>query len=441
MRSIQRAHRNLAWDFTDEQLTPVAGLAFVARAAHRLGLLKLLDGFDPCKRRDRGASDQENLMALLGCLTSGRGKLCDLDDLREDTVARRALGLDRASGSRRMGEWLARIKPQHVASLQAMSRIVATRIVPTVIDAAVEKHGYVPLFWDGTAIEVHGKHFKEAAQTYGETDQYWVRGAFLGPLQIGGHLAPGHEDAVGDWQTQLTEDIDPAIPDGTPVWVLMDNAYYRGELVKALDARKWDWSISVTHKQKKQAALRHLSSTAIWTALNDHEEVADFWYRPSGWHRPMRYVVVRKWQDDAGQRALFPGRTVIVTSNDALPGAEVVRRHRSKQGCENGFKGPLIEMDLHHPPTSSFEGNQLYYLCGLLAQQLLTFMQYEMLPATAREGSLRPLIRDVVCTVGWLTHSGRRFTLQFTKRVRRRRMHWLVHACHVYDAWWATAPG
>ena len=69
--------------------------------------------------------------------------------------------------------------------------------------------------------------------------------------------------------------------------------------------------------------------------------------------------MVRKWKDDDGQRALFPGHTVIVTSDDALPGAEVVRRHRSKQGCENGFKGPLIEMDLHHPPTSSFEGNQL----------------------------------------------------------------------------------
>ena len=94
----------MALDFTDEQLTPVAGLAFVARSAHRLGLLKLLDGFEPLKRRDRGASDQENLMALLGCLTSGRGKLCDLDELREDAVARQALGLVQASGSRRMGE-------------------------------------------------------------------------------------------------------------------------------------------------------------------------------------------------------------------------------------------------------------------------------------------------------------------------------------------------
>ena len=85
-------------------MTPTAGLAFVAQAARRLGLLKALDGFEPCKVRDQGASDQENVLALLGCLTSGAGKLRDLDDLREDEAACRALGLERISGSRRMGE-------------------------------------------------------------------------------------------------------------------------------------------------------------------------------------------------------------------------------------------------------------------------------------------------------------------------------------------------
>lgn len=441
MRSIQKSHRRLALDFTDATLTPTAGLAFVAQAARRLGLLEALDGFEPCKVRDHGASDQENVLALLGCLTSGAGKLRDLDDLREDEAARQALGLERISGSRRMGEWLARMTPAHVGSLQAMCRAQAKRIAPTVIASEVEARGYVPVFWDGTCIEVYGKQFEEAKRTYGDTEQYWVRGAFLGPLQVGGRLAPGREDAVGDWRTQLTEDLDPVIPTGTPVWVLMDNAYYRRKIVNALEARGWEWSISLTHKKKKRAALRHLSSTAVWTTISETEEAADFWYKPSRWSRLVRYVVVCKYEDRDGQRELFPGLTVIVTSNDRLSCAEVVRRHRSKQGCENGFKGPLIEMDLHHPPTRHFHGNQLYYLCGLLAQQLLTYMQYAMLPTAAREVGLRPLIRDVVRTVGRLTHSGRKVRLHFTKRLQSRRFAWLVHACNEYDAWWKTAPG
>ena len=71
----------------------------------------MLDDFEPCKRRDRNASDQENLMALIGYLASGRGKLHDLDDLREDYAAWRILGLVRAAGSRRKGEWLVKLIP------------------------------------------------------------------------------------------------------------------------------------------------------------------------------------------------------------------------------------------------------------------------------------------------------------------------------------------
>ena len=62
---------------------------------------------------------------------------------------------------------------------------------------------------------------------------------------------------------------------------------------------------------------------------------------------------------------LFPTYTVIATSNRRASRATVVARHRAKQGWENGFKGRLREMDLHHPPTASFLGNQLYYTCGL----------------------------------------------------------------------------
>jgi len=35
-----------------------------------------------------------------------------------------------------------------------------------------------------------------------------------------------------------------------------------------------------------------------------------------------------------------------LVSRDDLDAAELVRRHRSKQGHENAFKGPLINIDL-----------------------------------------------------------------------------------------------
>ncbi|MDE0704199.1 MAG: hypothetical protein OXH59_10785 [Rhodospirillaceae bacterium] len=38
----------------------------------------------------------------------------------------------------------------------------------------------------------------------------------------------------------------------------------------------------------------------------------------------------------------------------------LVRRHRGKQGQENAFKGPLIDLDLHHPPCRKFRANQAF---------------------------------------------------------------------------------
>ena len=87
MKSILKCLEKLDLEFTDTQLTGSAGLTFLTSVAHRYGLLDALDGFEPCKVRDRGASDQANVWSLIACLASGRGTLRDLDDLRQDLAA------------------------------------------------------------------------------------------------------------------------------------------------------------------------------------------------------------------------------------------------------------------------------------------------------------------------------------------------------------------
>ncbi|OED45848.1 hypothetical protein ACH42_04520 [Endozoicomonas sp. (ex Bugula neritina AB1)] len=47
---------------------------------------------------------------------------------------------------------------------------------------------------------------------------------------------------------------------------------------------------------------------------------------------------------------LDPRYCVILVNRSDLPLKELVRRHREKQGQENAQKGPLIDLDLHHPP-------------------------------------------------------------------------------------------
>lgn len=128
-----------------------------------------------------------------------------------------------------------------------------------------------------------------------------------------------------------------------------------------------------------------------------------------------------------------------MTSSQHLSHKAVLPRHWQKQGFENGFKGPLREMNLHHPPTAALRGNQVYYLCGLIAQMLLTYLQYALLPDDAQDVGLRPLIRDLMRSVAKLTRTGGRYHLQFGRD--HRRFDWLVAAMRRYHIWWASVPG
>ena len=59
-----------------------------------------------------------------------------------------------------------------------------------------------------------------------------------------------------------------------------------------------------------------------------------------------------------------------------LPISKMAARHHGKQGQENAFKGPLVDLVLRYLPCGSFAANQAFYLCGLLAQALLRRFQY-----------------------------------------------------------------
>ena len=195
----------------------------------------------------------------------------------------------------------------------------------------------------------------------------------------------------------------------------MDNAYYQKKFVAKVTKHGWDFSMSLTDGRVKSAIIDQIDENAVWTPIPDKDdddvEVQETMVKPSKWARAHRCTVIRRWMKKEGEQDLFPTHTVVMTSRLSLSRDKVLKRHWQKQGFENGFKGPLREMNLHHPPSTSLGGNQVYYLCGLIAQMLLTHIQYTFLPESARKVGLRPLIRNVMRCIGRVTESSRRLTL------------------------------
>lgn len=413
-------------DFTDAALTGHGGWSLLAAIAQSLGLPQALASAVQLKHRRRGASDAEMLWSLVASLAAGNGALSDLDALRADMAGQKLLGLEAAPSGRRLGEYLSRFGKAEVNALMGVARQVMGQVAPTVIDHEVSTRGYLPLFIDGTAIEVDGDLFENAARGYNGEMQLWLHNVFLGGLWVSGRLHPGAVDVAKGWREQLAEDVAPVIPAGTPVWVRADNAYYRGEFVRYCAERGWDYSISVTNDTYRRPILEVLEGLGeeAWQDIGQGESATLVYHRPSGW-REHAYVVIRRL-DDGRQRRLTPAYTVILVSRDDLSLEESVRRHRGKQGQENAFKGPLIDMDLHHPPCRRFHANQAFYVCGQLAQLLLRAVQYRLLPTTARRHGLRPLIRYVMRSVARLVRTGRRWRLDIAKS--NFRLDWLFYA-------------
>lgn len=324
------------------------------------------------------------------------------------------------------GEFLAKACESDVWGVLEAARRLARRVAPAVVEHEVAARGFVPVFVDGTEIEVGGELFEGAGRSYGAGRALLLHGAFVGGLWASGRLHPGGVHAAHGWREQMESDVAPLLPEGTPVWIRTDNAYYGGPFVRFCREQKWDYSISVTHSGCKAPVLEQLEGLreSAWEDVGLCEQATLVRHKPNGWvEHPC--VVVRKLLEGA-QGDLFPVHTVILASRDDPPLAELVRRHRGKQGQENAFKGPLRDLDLHHPPCRRLLANQAFHACGQLAQMLLHTVQFNLLPESARKHGLRPLIRHFIRTVARLVRAAGRWRLDFAKS--NPRLDWLYNA-------------
>ncbi|OAG28131.1 hypothetical protein TH606_03040 [Thermodesulfatator autotrophicus] len=297
--------------------------------------------------------------------------------------------------------------------------------------------GWLPVFVDGTAIEVYGRYFEEAKALYNGQKGFWLHGAFVGNLWVKQRLYPG-DVHPSEGFGELIEGVIKLLPEGEKGYFLMDAAYYNKEVVALLKEAGQDYSISVTHGVHKRPLLelaRSLPEEA-WEKITDdgREEAAFIYYQPTGWPEEETYVVVRQ-KRDGKQGRLFPSYVFILVSNEALGLKELVRRHRQKQGQENPLKGPLRDLGLHHPPCQSFVANRAYYTLGQIVHLLLVGMQYRLLPEEARKSRAGRIIKHFLRVAAKVVRHARRLKVLFTKQIEH--LEWIhFAACGLEAADW-----
>ena len=418
-------------DFTDDMLTSYAGGWYLAQLANLIGLPDALKEIK-VKKNKKGASDQNMLLTLIFSLANGDGAISDIDTLMADPSRTNTLGIGQKVHSKRLGEYLRRFDDEQLYRFQTIARHVAKQVIVRADWNQFLENGYIPVFVDGSIIEVTGKNFEEAKIGYSGDMQYWLHSTFIGGVWADQRLLPGASGVTKGWRNQIeTADkiIKAKLAVAKPVdsegnnfipkkYVRADNAYYNKNFINYMNENDWYYTVSTTNNLNKKPLLREVDELDgwDWKALDSkgEEEWALVSHQPAKWDERQLYIVIRKIVENS-QRRLFPIYSFILTNITDLPVPEVVRMHRRKQGQENEQKGPLIDLDLHHPSSSNFMANQVIYTAAQIAQNLIRGIQYLAFSEKYWRNTLRTMIRKVIRIPGKLVaHAGEKI-LKFSK--------------------------
>ncbi len=260
--------------------------------------------------------------------------------------------------SRRLGAYLQRMHESTLEGLRECARLVSRRLVPLGAQACGQRWGYVPVFVDGTGIEVEGQLFENAGRGYHGEQQSWLPSVCVGVAWVSARLNAGGTDMRGDGREQLDQDAAPWLPGRQPVWLRAASADSCKDVASSCRRKGWDDSGSGTDPRQKAPILRLAAARGLredaWEPRDaaGKERALAVAYRPARWPEEQVCGVIRR-DGDGEQRWLGPVCTVMLVSRDRLPVAELVRRHRGQQGQENAFQGPLTDLGLQHPPCRS----------------------------------------------------------------------------------------
>ncbi len=198
-------------DFSDAKLTGMDGSLFTARLANQLKLPELPEEHIHLRKRNDGCGDKDSLPGLIHNFCAGNGKLSHMDALRADIPTVSLPGLEDVRSSKPMGEYLTLFNGDSVKALYAVAHSLCQQVAPGVIKHFVEQKGCLPLFPDGSEVEVTGRHFEQAAVGYSGNRQYWLHSIFIGHLWVSGRLNPEASDVCIGWREQPENDVAPLI--------------------------------------------------------------------------------------------------------------------------------------------------------------------------------------------------------------------------------------
>lgn len=149
-----------------------------------------------------------------------------------------------------------------------------------------------------------------------------------------------------------------------------------------------------------------------WHGFGDNsEEAAQFYYQPSGWPKPYRYIVVRKPKGQDLFGIVYHYHAIVTNQTFGNP-EFILKRHRRHANVENSIKELKSGFGLSLLPCSSYNANKVWFLLGTMAHSLIVILKVLYLAAKWAKSTIKTLRYRLFNIGGVLARHARKMILK-----------------------------
>lgn len=403
MPAITKKESRLRLEFVENKDHSIhSGLVAVEAMAQRFGLwqrIGKLSSLDPRRDKRRGYSPEVIVGQLIYALCTGGGCLSDSEALNEDPLAGKLFGVERFADQSQVGEWLRGQSEQSVEDLRQLLREFVAWVWKEADPRRLLHCGQREVFFDDTQLEVSGKQFEGAAINYnGDLALSWQT------LWVGPFLADSHIGSPKDVSDQLPSMLDRNrdLWRGEAAHFYADSGSSAGVYLNVIHAEGWNYSVSYNRWTSPLERKARDLPASEWVQRGT-ESHALFRHQPDGRKEPQLYAVTR-WKAD-----LFEQFGFIACHDGVTDAQKLTERHHLKGEKEQLFSEVLGGLDLHRPPCSALIANQVYYLIGALAYDLMTAIKILDLQDDCQGWRVKTMMKKLLMLPGRLSQRSRQW--------------------------------
>jgi hypothetical protein len=374
--SINRSARAFSVSTTDRNLTSHAGAVLLRAAADAVGLGVSIAAHLHLKKRARGLTDAESVLAISEAVALGASCLDDLAVARADHAQEELRGYA-VPAPQTAGSFLRRFTLGHIGQLDKALRTVHLRAFGLL---GIKSGDRITLDFDSTYIRSYSSR-REGA------DPTWTKRYTLHPLLcfvagfstcLHAKLRRGKAHTANGIAGFVAECL-KRVPAGTQIRARFDSGFYSKDMFAMLEHQGVTYLCGAMITPRLTSVIRQIPDRC-WTLCTDKDEgeVAEFGFRISHDNVFRRYIVKRipvTIGEQASLDTLGYHYWVHVTNDHSSNAVTLEREHRHKAQVESGVRELKENFGLDVLRKHGFMANWAWLLVVTTALNLTRWSQ------------------------------------------------------------------